>query len=115
MSDPRKISASEPESVLTDLIADLIGGNESRKADVLASLALLANSPLIRAYEQALRMQRQELLEALVDGQTVHLPDGTVCEKNEVRGVVKGIDLAMMQFNRLASRVKRVTTKEGTA
>lgn len=112
MIDPTKISAREPEAALDDVIGALIGPDGAGTADVLAQLNLLAQSPMVRAYERAMGILRGAMLEALVNGQVVTLPDGSLLEKHEVRGVIKGIDASFNAFNRLAAYAKSYKPKE---
>lgn len=107
-----KISAKVPEAALDDVIGAMVGPDGAGLADVLAQLNLLAQSPMVRAYEGAMRALRGAMLEALVDGKVVTLPDGTLLEKHEVRGVIKGIDASFNAFNRLATYAKNYKPKE---
>ena len=107
-----KITAKPPEDVLDDVIAAIVGPDGAGLQDAIAQLNLLAQSPMVRAYERAMSRLRADLLEALVDGQVVKLPDGTLLEKHEVRGVIKGIDASFNAFNRLATYAKNYKPKE---
>lgn len=105
MADPRALTLKEPTEILEDYVKNLTGGSEERKVDALAQMSAVAESPLMRVYEAAVRSRRAQFVEALVEGREVRV-GGSLIEKHEVRGLLKGLDEAFATFNRLKDHIR---------